>query len=81
MSVDASTLGAMQADGNTRGALRIDGTTGSFLALSLVWGASFLFIKLGLRGFSPTQLVLCRILIGAFTLAVKIGRASCRERV
>ena len=46
------------------------GTLWAFLALSLVWGASFLFIKVGLEGFAPTQLVLCRILLGALTLAV-----------
>lgn len=45
------------------------GTLWAFIALSLVWGASFLFIKVGLDGFSPAQLVLCRILLGAFTLA------------
>jgi drug/metabolite transporter (DMT)-like permease len=46
------------------------GTTWAFLALSLVWGASFLFIKVGLDGFSPAQLVLCRIVLGALTLVV-----------
>lgn len=42
----------------------------AFLALSLVWGSSFLFIKVGLQGLAPTQLVLARILLGAVTLAV-----------
>jgi drug/metabolite transporter (DMT)-like permease len=50
--------------GNSRG------TAWAFLALSLVWGASFLFIKVGLDGFSPAQLVLCRIVLGALTLVV-----------
>jgi drug/metabolite transporter (DMT)-like permease len=45
-------------------------TLWAFLALSLVWGSSFLFIKVGLRGLAPTQLVLARILLGAVTLAV-----------
>jgi drug/metabolite transporter (DMT)-like permease len=45
-------------------------TLWAFLALSLVWGSSFLFIKVGLQGFAPTQLVLARILLGAVTLAV-----------
>jgi drug/metabolite transporter (DMT)-like permease len=45
-------------------------TLWAFLALSLVWGSSFLFIKVGLRGLAPTQLVLARILLGAATLAV-----------
>ncbi|MBS1673582.1 MAG: DMT family transporter [Actinobacteria bacterium] len=42
----------------------------AFLALSLVWGASFLFIKVGLEGLSPAQVVLGRILLGALALAV-----------
>ena len=45
-------------------------TVGAFLALSLVWGASFLFIKVGLGGLSPAQVVLGRILFGAAALAV-----------
>lgn len=44
-------------------------TLWAFLALSLVWGASFLFIKVGLQGLSPAQVVLGRILLGALTLA------------
>jgi drug/metabolite transporter (DMT)-like permease len=45
-------------------------TLWAFLALSLVWGSSFLFIKVGLQGLAPAQLVLARILLGAVTLAV-----------
>jgi drug/metabolite transporter (DMT)-like permease len=46
------------------------GTLWAFLALSGVWGASFLFIKVGLQGLSPAQVVLGRILLGALALAV-----------
>lgn len=42
----------------------------AFLALALVWGASFLFIKVGLQGLSPAQVVLGRILLGAAALAL-----------
>lgn len=45
-------------------------TLWAFLALSGVWGASFLFIKVGLQGLSPAQVVLGRILFGAIALAV-----------
>jgi drug/metabolite transporter (DMT)-like permease len=38
--------------------------------LALIWGASFLFIKLALRDMSPATLVLSRSLAGALTLAV-----------
>ena len=51
-------------------ALKSRVTLWAFLALSLVWGASFLFIKVGLQGLSPAQVVLGRILLGAVALAV-----------
>ncbi|HEY0248432.1 MAG TPA: DMT family transporter [Gryllotalpicola sp.] len=54
----------MTTTGNARG------TLGAFIALSAVWGASFLFMKLGLDGLSPAQLVLGRVLLGAAALAV-----------
>ncbi|MDL9980895.1 DMT family transporter [Microbacterium sp. ASV49] len=54
----------MATDGNSRT------TLWAFLALSLVWGSSFLFIKVGLQGLSPAQVVLGRVLLGAITLAV-----------
>ncbi|WP_022901777.1 DMT family transporter [Humibacter albus] len=41
----------------------------AFLALSAVWGASFLFIKVGLEGLSPAQVVVGRVLFGALALA------------
>ncbi len=37
-------------------------------ALGLIWGSSFAFIKLGLEGMSPTQLVLARLVLGAVVL-------------
>lgn len=37
--------------------------------LAAFWGSSFLFIKIGLEGFSPTQIVLARLLLGAAVLA------------
>jgi drug/metabolite transporter (DMT)-like permease len=42
----------------------------AFTALGLIWGASFLFIKLGVHDMSPTVLVLVRSASGAFALAV-----------
>jgi drug/metabolite transporter (DMT)-like permease len=42
----------------------------AFAALGLIWGASFLFIKLGVQDMSPTVLVLIRSGSGAITLAV-----------
>jgi drug/metabolite transporter (DMT)-like permease len=41
-----------------------------YLALALVWGASFLFIKVGLEGLSPTQVVLGRVAAGATALVL-----------
>ena len=43
---------------------------GQFAMLALVWGASFLFIKVGLEGLSPTQVVLGRLLSGSAALVV-----------
>ena len=39
-----------------------------FLLLALTWGASFLFMKVGLEGLSPGQVSLGRMLLGAATL-------------
>ncbi|HET7339153.1 MAG TPA: DMT family transporter [Candidatus Dormibacteraeota bacterium] len=41
----------------------------AFTALSLIWGGSFLFIKLGIQDMSPTVLVLVRSASGAIALA------------
>jgi drug/metabolite transporter (DMT)-like permease len=37
--------------------------------LALLWGSGFLWIKLALRGFSPVQIVLVRLVLGALVLA------------
>ncbi|WP_199434346.1 DMT family transporter [Qaidamihabitans albus] len=39
-------------------------------ALALMWGSSFFWIKLGLNAFSPVQLVLARLVLGAVVLTV-----------
>lgn len=39
-----------------------------FILLSITWGSSFLFIKLGLEEISPAYLVLLRLCFGAITL-------------
>lgn len=41
-----------------------------FVAMGLVWGASFLFMKVGLEGVSFGQVVWARLVFGAVTLAV-----------
>lgn len=43
---------------------------GQFGLLAAAWGASFLFIKVGLQGLSPGQVVLGRLVVGAVTLVV-----------
>src|SRR5262245_58490984 len=37
--------------------------------LALLWGSGFLWIKLALRGFTPVQIVLVRLVLGALILA------------
>ncbi|WBB81281.1 DMT family transporter [Micromonospora sp. WMMD882] len=37
--------------------------------LALLWGSSFLWIKLALRGFTPVQIVLVRLVLGVIVLA------------
>lgn len=45
-------------------------TLALFILLGTLWGASFLLIKIGLEGLSPTQVGISRIGFGAITLAV-----------
>jgi drug/metabolite transporter (DMT)-like permease len=52
---------------------------GQFLVLALTWGSSFLFIKVGLEGFSPAQVVLGRLVAGAAALLVVV--AVTRQRL
>src|SRR3954468_8879770 len=52
-------------------------------AVALLWGASFMFIKIAVRELQPATLVLGRIGIGALTLALIVpflvgGRATVR---
>src|ERR1700716_2218267 len=42
----------------------------ALLLLALIWGASFLFIKLAVRDMSPATLVLSRAVFGAVTLGL-----------
>jgi len=42
----------------------------AFVGLALIWGASFLFIKIGVRDMSPTVLVLVRSASGAIALGL-----------
>ncbi|HEV7973762.1 DMT family transporter [Amycolatopsis sp.] len=46
------------------------GVAAQFVALALVWGSSFFFIKVGLTGLSPGQVAWARLVFGALALAV-----------
>ncbi|WP_282700153.1 DMT family transporter [Streptomyces sp. CC219B] len=50
-----------------------------FAALSLIWGFSFLLIKVGTEGYAPFQVTLGRLLFGTAVLAVAM--AVKRERL
>jgi drug/metabolite transporter (DMT)-like permease len=50
------------------------------LALSALWGASFMFIKIAVRELEPTTLVALRLGIGALTIApLALARVGVRE--
>ena len=52
------------------------------LVLSAIWGASFMFIKIGVRELAPVTLVCVRLGIGALTLLpLAIARLGGRETV
>ncbi|MBN6040099.1 DMT family transporter [Amycolatopsis sp. 195334CR] len=48
------------------------GVPWQFAALALAWGSSFLFMKVGLAGLSPVQLVTARMALGALALLVLV---------
>lgn len=50
-----------------------------FAVLSLIWGFSFLFIKVGTQGFAPLQVTLGRVVFGALVLLTML--ALRRERL
>ncbi len=49
-----------------------------FVAMGLVWGASFLFIKVGLDGVSVAQVVWARLVFGAITLGIIVVATRSR---
>jgi drug/metabolite transporter (DMT)-like permease len=58
-------------------------TTITYLALALTWGSSFLLMKVALQEFTPAQVALGRILVGAATLTTLMlatRRSWPRER-
>ncbi|MDN3294965.1 DMT family transporter [Streptomyces ficellus] len=46
--------------------------------LALVWGSSYLWIKIALRGFTPTQILLVRLALGALVLLAAVRFAKLR---
>ncbi len=46
--------------------------------LALIWGSSFVWIKVGLRGFAPMQLVFLRVLFAAVVLLLICGLSRLR---
>jgi drug/metabolite transporter (DMT)-like permease len=52
-----------------------------FALLGIIWGSSFLFIKVGLEGLSPAQVVWGRLVFGALTLgAIALVRRETLPR-
>src|SRR5215472_6632644 len=48
-------------------------TTARLALLAAVWGSSFLWIKLALRGLSPVEVTLARLLLGATVLFIIVA--------
>jgi drug/metabolite transporter (DMT)-like permease len=48
-------------------------TTARLALLALIWGSSFLWIKLSLRGLSPVEVTFGRLILGAAVLFVIAG--------
>ncbi len=65
--------------GSATGPRRAMGWRLRFAVLCLVWGFSFLFIKVGNRGFAPLQVTLGRVGFGALVLVVML--LVTRERL
>lgn len=49
-----------------------------FASLALIWGASFLFMKVGLRWFDPMQIATARIVFGTVTVLLLLRLAGGR---
>jgi len=54
------------------------GTLARLTLLALLWGSSFLWIAIALRGFSPVQIVLIRLALGAIVLAIIVYARGLR---
>lgn len=52
--------------------MRSWGSLARFIALALMWGSSFLWIKIGLGGLSPVQITLVRLVLGAALMLVLV---------
>ena len=74
----------MSAFGHRRGIARmlhygVATMRSRFVALTLIWGASFLFIKIGVQSLAPIQVAFARMLFGSLTLLAFI--AARRDRL
>ena len=49
-----------------------------FASLALIWGSSFLLMKLGLRWFAPIQIATARIVFGAVTVLLLLRLTGVR---
>jgi drug/metabolite transporter (DMT)-like permease len=54
------------------------GTLTRLALLALLWGSSFLWIAIALRGFSPVQIVLARLALGAIVLVIIVNARGLR---
>ncbi len=54
------------------------GSLARLALLALLWGSSFLWIAIALRGFSPVQIVLIRLTLGAIVLVIIVYARGLR---
>ena len=77
--IDADSAATSASSGTAPIRPQVAGWLPAYFALAAIWGASFLFIKVGVRELHPTYIALGRCGAGALTLIVVV--LATRDRL